>query len=299
MTNFRISKSSGILLFAAAIWGFAFVAQRAGMEHVGPYTFNSIRFALGTLFLLPFIPILKFRNIELVTESPWHLRAGGFLSGIVLFAGASFQQVGIVYTTAGNAGFITSLYILIVPFLGLIIGQKISVQTWIGVLLALPGLYFLSVHEKYYPAPGDGLVLASTVFFAVHVMIIGWFTRKTNPIKLSVIQFFTCSVLSGIVALVKEEISFKPINEAIIPLIYGGVFSVGIAFTLQVVGQRNVKPAHAAMILSLESVFAVLGGWILLEEEFTLRKLAGCGLMLSGILISLTKNSSDHTNIKP
>ncbi|HSP89203.1 MAG TPA: DMT family transporter, partial [Ignavibacteriaceae bacterium] len=196
MIHFKINKSTSLLLLAAIIWGFAFVAQRASMEHIGPYAFNGIRFALGALTLLPFSLILKTNSsIQHIYKSK-HLKTGGLLAGIILFAGASFQQVGIVDTTAGNAGFITSLYVIMVPIIGLFWGHKTSFLTWVGVLFATVGLYFLSIQDKFTLSEGDSIVLLAALFFAFHVIIIGWYSNKTNPITLSIVQFSICAVLS-------------------------------------------------------------------------------------------------------
>ncbi len=295
MITVRFNKSTGILLLAAIIWGFAFVAQRAGMEHIGPFTFNAIRFALGVLVLLPIINMTQFKQPPDQSYKRKHLVMGGLLAGIVLFAGASFQQVGIVYTTAGNAGFITSLYVIMVPVFGLMWGHKTNVQTWIGVLFAAAGLYLLSVTSEFTLSPGDGIVFIAAVFFAFHVIIIGWFANKTNPLKISIIQFAICALLSIVIALCKEEITWQGIRGAAIPLLYGGIFSVGIAFTLQVIGQRKAKPAHAAIVLSLESLFAAFGGWLILNEGFTAKGILGCGLMLAGIILSQIKKNENLT----
>jgi drug/metabolite transporter (DMT)-like permease len=298
MIYLKFNKSIGLLLLAAAIWGFAFVAQRAGMEHIGPYTFNGIRFALGSITLLPFISIIKIKRTDTELYQSRHLLTGGLLSGLVLFAGASFQQVGIVITTAGNAGFITSLYVIIVPVLGLIWGHKINFQTWFGVIFAIIGLYLLSVNDKFDLSRGDGIILIGSICFAFHVMIIGWFTLKVNPIKMSIIQFTICAILSLAVALINEEITLQGIKLAAVPLLYGGIFSVGIAFTLQVIGQRKAKPSHTAIVLSLESLFAAAGGWLILNEGFTTRGFVGCGLMLTGIIFSQIKTEPKLTGTK-
>jgi len=289
--SLKLNKSNFILLLAAAIWGFAFVAQKAGMEHVGPFTFNGIRFAIGSLSLLPFIKLIKIRFNESNNYPGNMLIVYGILVGIILFAGASFQQIGMVKTTAGNAGFITTLYVIMVPIFGLFWNHKTNLQTWIGALLATFGLYFLSVTDKLSLSPGDGIVLISAVFFAFHVIIIGKLSPRADPIKISIIQFTVCAVLSFIVAILTEEITWNGISGAAIPLLYGGIFSIGIGFTLQVIGQRKAKPAHAAIILSLESLFAACGGWLLLNEGFTARGLIGCGLMLTGIITSQLKSN--------
>lgn len=278
-----------LLFLAAMIWGFSFVAQRAGMEFIGPYTFNGIRFALGSLSLVPFVYILKGKRLKYPKRETKPLIIGGLLAGFVLFIASSFQQVGIVYTSAGNAGFITTLYVIIVPILGLFLKHKINRQIWLGAILAIIGLYLLSIKGNFSLGKGDSLVLLSAFFFAVHVILIGFYADKVNVIKISIIQFAVCSLLSLAVAVLTEEIVWATIKQATIPILYGGVMSVGVAFTLQVVAQRKALASHAAIILSFESLFALIGGWLILNEGFTTRALIGCGLMLVGLLVSQWK----------
>ena len=272
-----------LLLLTAFIWGFAFVAQRMGMEYVGPYLFNAARFALGCLPLLPFVaqnasgPLLP----HLLRAAP-----GSLLAGLFLFAGSSLQQVGIVYTTAGKAGFITGLYVILVPILGLALGQQSGRNTWLGALVATAGLYLLSVEPPFSIAHGDALVLIGALFWAGHVLIIGRFAQQIDWAALAFLQFLTCSLLSFGVALAVEPVAWQPLVDAAWPVFYGGVLSVGVAYTLQVVAQRQAPASHAAIILSLETVFAALGGWWLLSEAMSLRGLAGCGLMFGGMLVS-------------
>lgn len=273
---------------AAILWGFAFVAQRAGMAHVGAFTFNGVRFALGSIPLIPLILINRKRQTT-DESSPTNTRTvilGGCLAGSVLFVGASLQQIGIIYTTAGKAGFITGLYVIIVPILGLFWRQRSDISAWSGAALATIGLYFLCVTRDFNISHGDLLVIFSAFFWAGHVHIIGWLSGRINPIKLAFIQFLTCSVLSLVAAVLLETISLQKLLDAGIPILYGGLVSVGIAYTLQVVAQRNAHPTHAAIILSLETVFAVMGGWIVLGERLSRRSLAGCTLMLAGMLTS-------------
>jgi drug/metabolite transporter (DMT)-like permease len=284
-------KSDLLLLLAAAVWGFAFVAQRVGMQYVGPFTFNAVRFALGSLVLLPFLAAgSKTWGQTAGSAASQHRETRGLppvlLAGVVLFAGASLQQIGIVYTTAGKAGFITGLYVILVPILGLLLKQRPGWGTWVGAVVATLGLYFLSVTEGFRLAPGDSLVLASAVFWAAHVLVIGWLSPRFNPLKIAAAQFATCSLLSWVAAIILEEIRLGAILDAALPILYGGVLSVGLAYTLQVVAQRRAPAAHAAIILSLETVFAVFGGWLILSELLTTRALLGCALMLAGILLS-------------
>jgi drug/metabolite transporter (DMT)-like permease len=291
MTDMQLQtlKSDLLLLLTATIWGFAFVAQRVGMEFVGPFTFNGIRFALGSLVLIPFILRNKNRTHSKATTASISNRTfmlGGALLGLALFAGASFQQVGLIYTTAGNAGFITGLYVVIVPIMGLCFGQKSNTGTWMGALLAAVGLYLLSVTGAFTIAFGDLLELIGAFFWAGHVLLIGWLSPKTDSLKLAFFQFVSCSILSLITAAVFETITMDGLRQAAVPIFYGGALSVGIAYTLQVVAQKKAHPAHAAILLSLEAVFAALGGWIMLDEVLSTRGLVGCILMLAGMMIS-------------
>lgn len=286
----KVLKSDAMLLLAAAIWGFAFVAQRVGMSHVGPFTFNAVRFALGAAVLLPFTFSQEGRKrgraaIPSLSNSKQLLYAGG-LTGCVLFAAASLQQVGIVYTTAGKAGFITGLYVVIVPLLSLFMRQLPSAGAWIGAALATAGLYMLSIRSGFGISLGDSLVLGSAIFFALHVLVIGWLSRRMYPVRLAFLQFTTCSVLSFITAISTEAIALGDIAAAAIPILYAGGLSVGIAYTLQALSQREAPAAHAAIILSMEAVFAALGGSLLLGETLSSRGLTGCGLMLLGALVS-------------
>ena len=286
----RTLKADGLLLLTAVIWGFAFVAQRLGMEHVGPFGFNGVRFALGCLVLLP--PL--FRN-GLHHDTPSSRKVepfssaslgGGLLAGLVLFCGASFQQVALVYTTAGKAGFITGLYVILVPVIGIALGHRTHAGTWIGTFLAAVGLYLLSVTEQFTFAPGDLLVLVGAFFWAGHVLIIGWLSPRQDPLKLAFVQYATCAALSLLVSAGIEPNAVDGYLSAAIPILYGGILSVGVAYTLQVVAQKHANPAHAAIILSLEAVFAALGGWIILGETLTPRGLLGCTLMFAGMLAS-------------
>lgn len=285
--------SDSLLLLTAAIWGFAFVAQRMGMEYVGPFTFNGVRFLLGAAALVPLVWRLGGRKgVEPAPERKASARAyvlGGALAGAALFAGASLQQVGLVYTTAGKAGFITGLYVVLVPLLGLFFRQRPGAGTWVGVVLAAGGMYLLSVTETFSMAFGDFLVLLCALCFALHVLLIGYLSPLLESVRLSCLQFAVCGVLSLIVALAVEEITWAGLEAAMLPILYGGLFSVGVAYTLQVVAQRKAKPAHAAILLSMESVFAALGGYLMLGEVMDARALIGCGLMLAGMLASQLK----------
>lgn len=286
----RTYRADALLLLTATIWGFAFVAQRVGMEYVGPFTFNGVRFALGSLSLLPLLAVLARREASGRGRRPqasWRsLLGGGGLAGLFLFAGASLQQVGLVYTTAGNAGFITGLYVVIVPIMGLFLRQRTHAGTWLGVFLAAVGLYFLSITASLTIAWGDLLVLAGAFFWAAHVLIIGWLSPRMDTLRLAITQFAVCAVLSLLTAVALETISREGLRQAVVPILYGGLGSVGVAYTLQVLAQKDAHPAHAAIFLSMEAVFAAIGGWWLLNEVLTARAMLGCGLMLGGMLVS-------------
>ncbi len=284
-------KSDVLLLITATIWGFAFVAQRMGMEFVGPFTFNGVRFALGSLSLLPLIYFMNRRKQEAVPESTRRadiklFLIGGSFAGLTIFLGASLQQAGLVYTTAGKAGFITGLYVVIVPLMGLFWRLRPSSGTWIGAALAAVGLYFLSVSEEFTIAFGDLLVLIGAFFWAGHVLILGWLSPKTDAVKLASFQFAICSVLSLVTAAFVETVTLDGLYQGAMPILYGGLGSVGVAYTLQVVAQKDAPPSHAAIILSMEAVFAAIGGWIILDETLSGRGIAGCMLMLTGMLLS-------------
>lgn len=289
-TGSQTFKSDTLLLLTACIWGFAFVAQRVGMDYVGPFGFNGVRFALGCLVLLP----LLLRNGLAADASPFPsagLRStaglcGSLLAGLVLFTGASFQQVAMIYTTAGNAGFITGLYVILVPIIGIFLGHRTHAGTWVGAMLAIVGMYLLSVTASFTIAWGDMLVLIGAFFWACHVHIIGWLSPRGDALKISFLQYAACAILSMAVSLAMEDNSLQSYLAATVPILYGGVMSVGVAYTLQVVAQKKAKPSHAAIILSLEAVFAALGGWIMLGEVLSRRGLAGCALMFSGMLAS-------------
>ncbi|HEB49104.1 MAG TPA: DMT family transporter [Desulfobulbus sp.] len=273
-----------LLLLVAAIWGFGFVAQRAGMEHLGPHAFNGIRFLLGSLVLVPMA--CRPRDEKELGGQQIPALAAGILPGLVLTAGAALQQTGLRYTTAGKAGFITGLYVIMVPLIGMLLGQRTDRGTWIGGLLAVLGLYLLSVRNGFALAPGDLLELAGAVFWAVHVLLLGYLSPRSDPIRLAMVQFAICGLLSLALAIRLETITLTALREAMVPLAYGGICSVGLGYTLQVVVQRRAHPAHAAILLSLEAPFAAFGGWWLLGEVLSARALAGCLLMLAGMLTS-------------
>jgi drug/metabolite transporter (DMT)-like permease len=333
--NNRALRADFLLLLTACIWGFGFVAQRSGMEYVGPFTFNAIRFALGSLSLLPLISYRKrarkkaiLKAIaesgktapEVVPQAPLETALRAFLSaGSCLFIAVAFQQLGIMFTTVGNAGFITGLYVVLTPMLGIALGRKTGLPTWIGAVFTLTGLYFLSAAGQLNSInPGDIIMVISAVFWACHVLLIDRLVQKVDPIVLSSGQFAWCGTLCLIAVFVLEpfvsswaaviapnyalqgwrtfpaliaDLRTGPfpagsfINGAL-PILYGGLASVGIAYTLQVVAQRDAPPAHATIILCLEGLFAALGGMVLLGEKPGTFTLLGSALMLAGMLIT-------------
>jgi len=282
-------KYDVIFLVAAAIWGFAFVAQRIGMRHIGPFTFIAVRFFFGSVFLLFLIFLIKHstridkRTVQ-GNRSSFFLECGA--AGVFLFLGASFQQYGLIYTTAGKAGFITGLYVIIVPILGLLWGQKTGIGTWGGAVLAITGLYFLSIKGRLEASLGDILVFGGAFFWAGHVLIINRISKRFEALKVALFQYIVCGSLSLIMAIAMETLDFEQLRQALIPLLYAGIMSTGIAFTLQVVGQRYAHPTHASILMSMEAVFAVVGGWLILGETMSVQNLAGCALMLAGMILS-------------
>lgn len=284
-------KSNLLLLLTAAIWGLAFVAQRIGAQYIGSFTFNGIRFALGSLTLIPLLVFSKNKAEPPSGQNAALLLYAGILAGTVLFIASSLQQIGLVDTSAGKAAFITGLYIVIVPLLGIFLKQRVPLFNWIGVAFAIAGLYFLSVNEDFGIGKGDLLELTGSFFWAIHILLIDNFTKRVDIIKLSLFQFLICSFWSLTTALFVENITLSGIRQAAVAILYGGVFSVGVAYTLQAIGQKYAKPSHAAIILSMESVFASIGGLIILGENPGLRGYLGCFLMLVGMFISQSNST--------
>ena len=286
-------RANLMLTLAAFIWGFAFVAQRVGMDYVGPFTFNGLRFALGAFSLLPLIWYLR-RNREdedTISDEPkassWRI---GVVAGMILFIGASLQQIGLIYTTAGKAAFITCLYIVLVPLTGLFLKQKITNNTWVGAFFAITGLYFLCVKSNFTISYGDFLELIGAGFWTAHILLIDRYANKVDTLQLAFYQFVACAALSLVVVLFTEHIAWNAVLQAAVPLLYGGLCSVGIAYTLQIVGQKHAEPTHAALILSMETVFAALGGFLILHEFLGARELLGMGLMALGIVATQLPN---------
>lgn len=290
-------RNSLILLLTAFIWGVAFVAQSVGMDYVGPFTFNCVRSLIGGVVLIPCIFFLNKvnpgRNQEYQALDPAgreknkkELIKGGVLCGIVICVASNLQQFGISYTTVGKAGFITALYIVIVPILGLFFRKKCSPAVWLGVILAVFGLYFLCMTEGFSVQLGDFLVFLCALAFSVHIMVIDHFTQFVDGVKMSCIQFLVCGVISGICMFLFENPSISSILAAWQPILYAGILSCGVAYTLQIVGQKGMNPTVASLILSLESVISVLAGLVLLGQKLSRREVAGCVFMFAAIVLA-------------
>ncbi len=274
-----------LMLLTALIWGSAFVAQRLGMDAIGPFLYSGLRFALATLVLLPILPLLQRGSAEDGGFSR-PLLLGGVIMGLALTLGINLQQVGLLFTSVTNSGFITGLYVIIVPLLGLFIGHKTGLGIWLGAGLAVLGMFLLSVREGFTVASGDWLQLAGAFVWGVHVLLVSLFASRHDPLRLAVVQFATCALISLVLALIFEEIRLEAIIAAGPAILYGGLFGVAVGFTLQVVAQQHAIASHAAIILSLEAVFAALFGALLLGEALALRGYVGCALMFAGMLLA-------------
>lgn len=285
-------KNSLILLLTATIWGVAFVAQSVGMDYVGGFTFNAVRSIIGSIVLLPVIWFLDrqkapVKRSEQERQTEWKtLITGGMACGICLCLASNFQQFGIKYTTVGKAGFITACYIVIVPILGLFMKKKCSPFIWAAVIMALIGLYLLCITDGFSIGKGDILVLVCAVLFSLHILVIDYFSPLTDGVKMSCIQFLVCGILSGIPALILEHPRMSSILAAWQPILYAGVMSCGVAYTLQIVGQKNMNPTVASLILSLESCISVLAGWLILGQKLSTKEILGCVIMFAAIILA-------------
>lgn len=292
--NKFVVRQSCLLFLAAIIWGVAFVAQSVGMDYVEPFTFNAVRCTIGGIVLIPCIGVLTIwkrkksskTNDKINENNTKDLLIGGIACGILLFISSNFQQFGIQYTTAGKAGFITALYIIIVPILGIFLHRKSSIKLWIGVVVALFGLYLLCIKEDFSLGKGDGLVLVCAVTFSFHIMVVDYFSPKVDGIKMSCIQFFICGILSSVCMFLFETPQISQIFSAWLPILYAGVMSCGIAYTLQIIAQEGMNPTVASLILSMEAVVSVLAGWILLHEKLSAREMTGCVFMFAAIILA-------------
>lgn len=283
-------KNEGLLVLTALIWGSAFVAQRVGMDHIGPFAFNSLRCLMGSVVLIPLIIYRKKKmeksEIPVVREDKKTLITGGILCGIAMAVASSLQQFGLIYTTAGKAGFITALYILIVPILGLLLGKKVGKKVWIGVAFAVVGMYLLCIKEGFSISKGDTLVMLCAFVFSIHILLISYFSPRVDGVKLSCVQFAICGIICAVPMFSVEKPTLEGVLLSLIPLLYAGVLSCGVAYTLQIIAQKNVEPTVASLILSLESVFAVLTSWIVIHEALTPKEIFGCVLMFVAIIFA-------------
>lgn len=281
-------KGEIFLLITALIWGTAFVAQSMGMDYIGPFTFNASRSFVGALAIYIIIVISKYFNkknkIEEVNNKLYI--KGGIICGIILFGASGFQQVGMQYTTAGKAGFITTLYIIIVPIIGIFLKRKAGIKVWISVAIAVTGMYLLSIKDGFTIGSGDAYVLCCALVFSFHIITVDKYSSITNVVKMSCVQLIVCGTISLITAMIFENISISSISEAIGPILYTGVMSSGIAYTCQMIGQKYTKPSVSSLIMSLESVFAALGGWIILSETLSAKELTGCILVFCAVIIA-------------
>ena len=291
-------KSSFLLSLTALIWGVAFVFQSMGNNYMQPFTFNAARNMLGFLFL---VPVILFRQLHpgALGEEIFNIKKlplkttviGGICCGAALATASMFQQYGVKYTTVGKAGFITTLYIILTPIFGIFLKKKCPFTVWIGAGAAVIGMYMLCITEELSISPGDLLVFICAVFFSVHILIIDYFSPKTDGVVLSCIQFFVASVLCGIIAFIVEAPSIEQITNGLIPILYTGIMSSGVAYTLQIIGQRNFNPTVAALIMSLESVisavasyFAYQMGFLTQDQSLTAMQIAGCAIMFAAVI---------------
>lgn len=282
----NLLQTNALLLLVAMIWGSAFVAQRLGMDSIGPLLFSGLRFILGALVVLPFLLYRRYSNRVSGPFLDRQLLAGGTLLGVIVTIGINLQQTGLLHTSVSNAGFITGMYVLIVPLLGLLIGLRATIGIWLGALLALAGLYLLSVGDGFQVAHGDVLQLGGAFCWAVHVLVMGYLAKRYDPLRLTFIQFITCAALSLAAALWLEPVSLPHILAAAPALLYAGLLSIGVGFSLQAIALRRAKPAHAAIILSLEGVFAALAAALFLGESLSLQGYLGAALMLCAMLLA-------------
>ena len=284
----KTMRANLLLLLTATIWGTAFVAQSVGMDHVGPFTFICVRYWIGGLFLLPCIRLLDRVVGRPAAAAPENRRGhliGGVCCGAALFVASVLQQLGIQRTSVGKAGFLTALYILIVPLLGLFVGKRVSRRIWGCVAVALVGMYLLCMTESLSVSTGDLLVMLCAVGFSIHILVIDHFSPRVDGVRMSCIQFFTAGAL-GIVPMLLEQPDLSSLLAAAAPILYAGVLSSGVAYTLQVVAQKDTDPTVATLIMSLESVISMLAGWVILGQALSPRELAGCALVFAAIIVA-------------
>lgn len=284
-------KSSLILLLTATIWGVAFVAQSVGMEYIGPFTFNAIRCVLGGLVLIPVILVLKKKketgaeNQE--KEDKKTLWTGGIACGVILCIASNLQQFGIMEASVGKSGFFTALYIVMIPVIGIFIGKRPGIKLWFCVALAVVGMYLLCMKEGSFTIErADIMLLLCALVFSFHILVVDYFSPKVDGVKMSCIQFFVCGVLSAVGMLFTETPDISNIQAAWLPLLYAGLLSCGVGYTLQIVGQKGINPVIASLIMSLESVISALAGWVILGQVLSPKEILGCVLMFVAIIIT-------------
>ena len=286
------TKNAVLLFTAAFIWGTAFVAQSVGMEYLGPFGFNGIRNFVGSLALLPCIFLLNKinRRSEAVEQNEQQrdrkvLWIGGICCGLCLFVASTLQQIGMQYTSVGKCGFITAFYIVLVPVFGIFLKKKVGWKVWMAVALAVVGLYFLCITDGFSLGKGDIYIFLCAVVYTMHILVIDHFSPLVDGIKMSCIQFFTCSILSAVCMALFETVNVSNLLHAWIPILYAGILSSGVGYTLQIIGQKGLNPTMASLLMSLESVFSVLAGWIFLHQALSGRELSGCILMFAAIVL--------------
>lgn len=295
-------KNSLLLLLTAVIWGTTFVAQQVGMDHIGPFAFSAARFIFGGITLLPVLWILsktnkKGRQTEKHERDTW---VGGFFCGIVLFFAGNLQQIGIQYTTVGKAGFITALYIVIVPIIGLFFKKKVGVKLWGSVVIACIGLYLLCMTDRFALALGDSLVFFSAIIFSIHIIVIAHYSPKADGVKMSCIQFFIAGVLSLVCMPVFERVpTIESVGSVWIPILYAGILSSGVAYTLQIIGQKNINPTIASLILSLEAVVSVIAAWIILGQIMSTKEIIGALFMFIAIVLAQIPSKEEKRSLSP
>lgn len=281
--NKFVLRQSLLLLLAATIWGVAFVAQSVGMDYVGPYTFLTSRSFLGAVVLLPVIYIRDNRKIVVPQRQ---LLIAGICCGICLFVASILQQIGIVYTTVGKSGFITAMYIVIVPVLGIFMKKRAGIRIWCGVALAVTGLYFLCMTPGSISIQkGDVLTGVCAVAFSFHILIVDYFAPKLDGVKMSCVQFLTCGILASVGMVLFEQPTIEAVLAAWLPILYAGALSSGVAYTLQIVGQRGLNPTVASLLMSMESVISVIAGFVLLKQALSVREMIGCVIMFCAIVL--------------
>lgn len=286
------TRNSMLLLLTAAIWGFAFVAQSVGGKEAGPFAFNGIRSILGGMVLIPYILIRDRKEgtskKPVTKEDKKTLLIGGVLCGIMLCIAGNLQQIGLLYTSVGKAGFLTSCYILLVPVIGMLFGRKCPAKIWGCIVVAIFGFYMLCMagNADFSVSLGDGLVAMCALFFSFHILVIDYFSPKVDGVRMSCIQFFVCGIITCILMFIFEKPDVEMIMSVKYPLLYAGILSCGVAYTLQIVGQKGLNPALASLIMSLESVISAIGGFLILGQKLSTEELIGCVLVFASVVVA-------------